>query len=167
MKNVVVAAAIAAVAMSLVPQDPQARPARNAVLDRLAGTWIGEGTLQGMESRLHERYEWVLGDRFIRGVVRHTVSTPEGTTSMEGHVYIKNSDSGEAASWWFSSDGEAVRATVRIEPNAIVTEWAESSHGAGRVVSRFEEEGVMTETYFFRGEDGEWQEAGSARLTRS
>ncbi len=79
----------------------------DAFLNRLQGTWQGDGKAFGMSGRLHMKWERVLGGKFLYLVLK--TETPTATGQMqafEGHAYYWSTSEGKCDGEWFDSRGD-------------------------------------------------------------
>lgn len=156
----------------------QERPPRDPAFDRLIGTWTGEGEVphggeDEVEMRFHILWEWVLGDRFMRGTFQMTLWR-EGVLerTSEGHLYLRPTGERRAELWYFSSEGsgKACQGHAQAGQDTVTFQWSLGPEGEdeGRMVVRFEGEGEARMTLYEREDPGEeWMEVTVVRLRRS
>lgn len=85
-------------------EDDQVHPppmpeAERRFLQRLAGTWVGEGTSEGTEVRDEMTLAWTLGDRFLRLEYR----SPTDGYAGEGYVWFDTRQ--KRYEWWEFNNG--------------------------------------------------------------
>jgi len=159
-KAIVLCAAIAGFAPM------QERPERDPLLDRFIGSWQGEGTGMGMQTMEHMRWEWTLGDHFVR-VTAQAMGTAEDGAAMnhEAHAYIRVAEEGRYVGTVFDNFGTMARIEGAATDGGMTFEWGEGAAEPGRVVYRFTDDTTLEAIYLGR-ENGEWVEHARATLRR-
>jgi hypothetical protein len=134
---------------------------KRSLLRRLAGGWIGTGSVLDRDSHVELTVTPVLGGRFLE--LRWVNGGGEdGRELFEGlAVYEEKADGTLAASWW-DSLGARHEVAAAVEGAAITALWGDR----GRTVYRLLETGELEVTDSVRREDGDWSEFGRCTLRR-
>jgi hypothetical protein len=94
----VVMVSFAASAQQPTPQDP--------LLDRLAGSWVLQGTIAGRETTHDIDSDWVLGHEYLRLHETSREKNAQGQSAYEAIVFIEwDKSSNEYACLWLDSTG--------------------------------------------------------------
>ena len=133
-------------------------------LNRLQGTWQGAGKSFGMDARSHLRWEWVLGNKFLRLSIRNEMRSTSGQSQVfEGHAYYqvpkKAGESGLEARW-FDSRGVSFPIKANIEGEALVAFWGSPDQEEGKSVYRLIEPARIEVVDSVKQKDGTWREFG-------
>ena len=142
----------------LFPYTP-ARSETESFLNRLQGSWQGEGKAFQMTARLQMKWEWVLGDKFLRLTLRNTMRGPNGQTQVfEGHAYYRSSGESTYEGKWFDSRGESFPIKAQAEGDALIALWGTPEQEQGKSIYRIIESGKMEVVDSVRQKDGAWKE---------
>jgi hypothetical protein len=121
MRKVIIAAMTLALFISV-----SARPANNfdPFLSRLQGAWNGEGTAFGSKATVQQKWEWTLGDKFLRLSLKYETKAADGKTQVfEGHGYYKAKGEGKYEGQWFDSQGNQYPINATLEGDALIALW--------------------------------------------
>ncbi len=121
----------------------------------VGGAWIGTGELREVgEFTQEDKYEWTLGDKFIRCMTK--VTFPDFSFEAESLV-CRNPDDESLAFWYFSDDGSYSSARGEIVGKTLVFEG--TTVGSGPKEGRF----TLTKTgedsrmfSYYGRKDGKW-----------
>ena len=130
-------------------------------LRKLAGGWIGIGSVMKREAHVELTVTPVLGERFVR---LHWLNNggKDGRQPFEGlAIYEERPDGTYAATWW-DSQGARHAVTATVEGTALTALWGER----GRTVYRLLDTGALEVTDSVKATDGSWAEFGKTTLTR-
>lgn len=144
----------------------QERPDRDPALDRLIGSWQGEGTMMQMQIMEHLRFEWTLGDQFVR-ITGQAIGTGEDGSSMthEAHAYVRAMGEGRYEGTVFDNFGSMGRLEGAAGENGVTFEWGEGVAETGRVVYTFTDDATI-EAVYQNLENEAWVEHGRSTLRR-
>ncbi|MGH9906183.1 MAG: hypothetical protein ACRD8U_11460 [Pyrinomonadaceae bacterium] len=143
-------------------------------LNRFHGSWQGDGNAFGRPARLEIKWEWVLGDKFLRLSLRNDMRDNNGRGQVfEGHAYYrpKKTDSSSSANpgsasiarfeaAWFDSRGVSFPIQAHIEGDMLIALWGAPDQEEGKSTYRILEPGKMEVVDFVRQKDGSWREFG-------
>ena len=147
----------------LRPAQSQAEP----FLNRFEGTWQGEGKTMGMTAHLQLKWEWVLGNKFLRLSLNNTMRAGNGQTRIfEGHAYYRSTSERKYEGKWFDSRGQAFPITAINEGDALVSSWGTPEQEQGKSIYRFIESNKMEVVDSVRQKDGTWKEFGRFVVAR-
>jgi hypothetical protein len=152
--------------LSLFP-DRLAQSQTEPFLNRFRGSWQGEGKAFGMAASLHLKWEWVLGDKFLRLSLRNTMRAASGQTQVfEGHAYYQPIGESKYAAEWFDSRGIAFPIKAQAAGDALIAFWGTPEQEQGKSSYRIVESGKMEVVDSVRQKDGTWKEFGRFVVTR-
>lgn len=133
----------------------------DSFLNRLQGTWQGDGKAFGMSARLHMKWERVLGSKFLRLSLKNEMTSSTGhTQAFEGHAYYRSAGEGRYQGEWFDSRGESFSIKGNIEGETLTALWGAPEKEQGKSVYRFLEAGKLEVVDSVRQKDGTWREFG-------
>jgi len=147
--------------------DGMYHPVKGAALEatgflrKLAGGWIGTGSVMKREAHVELTVTPVLGERFVR---LHWLNNggKDGRQPFEGlAIYEERPDRTYAATWW-DSQGARHAVTATVEGAALTALWG----GRGRTVYRLLDTGALEVTDSVKATGGSWAEFGKTTLTR-
>lgn len=142
----------------------------DAFLKRFQGTWQGEGKAFGMPARLHLKWDWVLGDKFLRLSLRNEMRNAKGQTQVfEGHAYYRPVGSEKGTKYearWFDSRGTSFQIQAHSEGESLIAFWGSPDQEEGKSVYRLVEPGKLEVIDAVRQKDGSWKEFGRFLLQR-
>ena len=130
----------------------------DAFLNRLQGTWQGDGKAFGMSARLHMKWEWVLGGKFLRLSLKNEMQSATGNTVFEGHAYYQSAGEGKYEGEWFDSRGESFPVKGTLEADALTALWGAPGQEQGKSVYKLLEAGKLEVIDSVRQKDGTWRE---------
>ncbi|MFN2511704.1 MAG: hypothetical protein ABR568_09700 [Pyrinomonadaceae bacterium] len=142
-----------------------------AFLKRFEGTWQGDGRAFGMAARLHLKWEWVLGDKFLRLSLRNEMRTANGQTQVfEGHAYYRpvgppNGFKYEAR--WFDSRGTWFPIQAHSEGESLIALWGAPEQEQGKSLYRLVDPGKLEVIDAVLQKDGSWKEFGRFVVQRA
>jgi len=144
-----------------------ARSETEQFLNRFQGSWEGEGRAFQMTARLQMKWEWVLGDKFLRLSLRNTMRGTNGQTQVfEGHAYYRSSGESRYEGKWFDSRGESFPIKAQAEGDALLALWGTPEQEQGKSIYRIIESGKMEVVDSVRQKDGTWKEFGRFVISR-
>jgi len=144
----------------------EASPA-DAFLNRLEGTWQGDGKAFGRSARLQMKWEWVLGGKFLRlSMKTETQSAPGKVQAFEGHAYYRSAGEGKYEGSWFDSRGTSFPIKGDNERDALTALWGTPEQEQGKSVYKLLETGKLEVVDSVKGKDGTWREFGRFVVTR-
>lgn len=133
-------------------------------MNRLSGSWQGEGKTLGMPARLQMKWEWVLGNKFFRLSLRNEMRGANGKTQVfEGHAYYQAVGSVPEAKYearWFDSRGLSFPIKAHAEGDALIAFWGTPETEQGKSVYRLIEQSKVEVVDSVRQQDGTWKEFG-------
>ncbi len=136
-------------------------PAEGGILRRLAGGWIGQGTVLNREAHVELTVTPAPGGRFAR----LEWANHGGRGGREGFVglaiYDEGPDGPEAAMWW-DSGGARHAVTATVSGSALTAQWGDR----GRTVYRLLDTGDLEVVDSLKSADGRWAEFGRCVLKR-
>ncbi len=136
-------------------------------LNRFEGSWQGEGKTMGMPSRLQLKWEWVLGNKFLRLSLRNTMRAPNDQTQVfEGHAYYQSVGGSKYHADWFDSRGTTFPIEAQAEGEALISLWGTPEKEQGQSIYRLSGPGRMEVIDSVRQKDGTLKEFGRFVVTR-
>lgn len=145
----------------------------DTVLNRFNGTWQGDGKAFGMPARLELKWEWVLGNRFLRLSLRNEMRGANDQAQVfEGHAYYQSISSNSPATEakyeakWFDSRGISFPIKAHVDGDALIALWGSPETEQGKSVYRIMEPGKMEVIDSVRQKDGSWREFGKFVVLR-
>jgi len=148
---------IATLALVLTQPSP-----RDAFLGRLAGDWVGEGTVLGSRAAVHLACEWTLDGEFGRLTFANTM----GARRFEGHAYYRALGNGRYRGWWFDNTGMMRPIEAYLEGDALVAKWGTPETEIGETTYRLITSSTLEIVDRVQGNDGQWREFGRVSATR-
>ncbi len=147
--------------------DGMYHPVRQAVsektgfLRRLAGGWIGTGTVMKREAHVELTVTPVLGGRFVRLAWANS-GGKDARELFEGLAIYEERPNGTYAATWWDSQGARHAVTASVEGSALTALWGER----GRTVYRLLDSGDLEVVDSVTRPDGSWAEFGRSTLKR-
>ncbi len=93
-------------ALAGVSTSAQQPKGKDLLLDRLAGSWILQGTIAGHETTHDIEAEWVLNNEYLRVHETSREKNLQGQPAYEAIIFIEGDDSaGEYKCLWLDSTG--------------------------------------------------------------
>jgi lipocalin len=136
-------------------------------LNRFQGEWQGEGKTMGMSASLHMKWEWVLGNKFVRLSLNNEMRGTSGAVqSFEGHAYYQSTGAGKYAATWFDSRGTTFPIKAHTEGEALIAFWGSPEQEEGKSTYRILESGQLEVVDSVRQKDGKWKEFGRFLVRR-
>src|SRR5688572_12263783 len=127
--------------------EASAQPQAEAFLKRFQGTWQGDGKAFGMPARLDLKWDWVLGNKFLRLSLRNEMRNANGQTQVfEGHAYYRPVGSANGAKYearWFDSRGTSFQIQAHSEGESLIAFWGSPDQEEGKSVYRLVEPGKL------------------------
>lgn len=137
----------------------------DAFSNRLQGTWQGEGKAYGGPCHLQLKWEWVLGNKFLRLSLRSEIGAATSERQVfEGQAYYRALSASKYDAQWFDSRGVSMTIKAQTEGNALVALWS-GAEEQGRSTYKFIEAGKLEVSDEVQMKDGSWKEFGHAILT--
>ena len=137
------------------------------LLTRFQGSWQGEGKAFAMTARLHLKWEWVLGAKFLRLTLKNTMRTANGQTRVfEGHAYYHPIGESKFEANWFDSRGVVFPIKAQAAADELIAHWGSPEQEQGRSTYRIIESGKMEVVDSVQQKDGTWKEFGRFVVTR-
>ena len=136
----------------------------DAFLNRFQGAWQGGGTAFGMPARLHMKWEWVLGRKFLRLTLKNEMRGAQ-TRIFEGHAYYQPAGEGKYEAMWFDSQGASYSVKGNVEGDSLIALWG-ANQKQGKSIYRFLEQGKIEVVDSVRQKDGTWKEFGRFVVVR-
>jgi hypothetical protein len=128
-------------------------------LNRLQGSWRGDGKTSGMPARLQMNWEWVLGRKFLRLSLKNEMQMPTRSV-FEGHAYYRLEEKGKCAGQWFDSRGVSFPIVCDIDGDAMTALWGTAEQEQGKSVYRLLASDKLEVVDSVRHTDGTWKEFG-------
>lgn len=157
-------------AMFLLFSEGYAQPQSDVFLNRLSGSWEGDGKAFGIAARLQMKWEWVLGNKFLRLSLRNEMRRADGQTQVfEGHAYYQRvgaTSEGKYEARWFDLRGISFPITAHLEGDALIASWGSPETEQGKSIYRIIEQGKMEVVDSVRQKDGTWREFGKFVVQR-
>lgn len=138
----------------------------DAFMNRLQGTWQGDGKAFGMSARLHMKWEWVLGGKFLRLSLKNEMQSATGNTAFEGHAYYRWAGEGKYEGEWFDSRGASFPIKGNLDGDALTALWGAPGGEQGKSVYRLQEAGKLEVVDSVQQKDGTWKEFGRFVVVR-
>ncbi len=152
-----------AVALSvfLFPARRLEASSNDAFLNRFQGTWQGDGKAFGMSARLHLKWEWVLGGKFLRLSLKTETQNAKGQVqAFEGHAYYWSPGEGKCQGEWFDTRGESFSIKGNIEGDTLTARWGAPRGEQGKSVYRFLDAAKLEVVDSVLQKDETWKEFG-------
>jgi hypothetical protein len=141
-----------------------AQSAPDSPLNRFQGSWEGPGKAFGMDARLRMKWEWVLGNKFVRLNIINEMRNASGKSQVfEGHAYYAPAVKGDGSGFearWFDSRGVSFPIKANMEGDALVALWGTPEQEQGRSTYRLIEPGKLEVVDSVKQKDGTWREFG-------
>ncbi len=129
---------------------------------RIAGAWIGSGSVMRRDSHVEFRVERGVGST-VRLHWRNVMQGPRRDVFEGAGVYLKQKEGGYAATWWDSQGARhPIVATEAADGSSLTALWGES----GKTVYSLIEGGDLEVVDSVKRPDGSWGEFGRSRLKR-
>jgi hypothetical protein len=138
-----------------------AAPPQAPIIDRLAGQWSGEGTVNGQRVRADAVFDVVLQGRFTRLQYRFVA----GPATFEGHGYY-TCEREKCRGQWFDSQGSQHLLSCVQEANSFTAEWSTGTTPRGRTEYKLASATTLVVTDWIRTPAGEWREFGRVEYKR-
>ena len=149
------------------PPAPPDRAAATAMLERLAGSWTGSGTILGQSSTVDMQWTPVLDSRFVRLTVASHIGPPPKTQHFEGHAYYEVRSDGRVRATWFDSSGLTRPVDATVSAASLVATWGTPDTEVGETTYRLVSDRTLEVVDRVRGKDGTWQTFGRSTLSRT
>lgn len=153
-----------------LPYPASAQSPADTLVNRLHGTWQGDGKTLGMNARLLMKWEPVLGNKFLRLSLRNEMSRTGGPVQVfEGHAYYQRLERESETKYearWFDSRGLSFPIKAHVERESLVSQWGSPETEQGKSVYRLVEPGKMEVIDSVKQKDGTWKEFGRFVVVR-
>ena len=136
------------------------------LLSRLAGRWLGTGTVLNQPSKIEMSWHWELAGRFIRLTFRNEMGTAPKINVFEGHAYYRPTGDGLYRGMWFDNAGMQRPLDARRDADALVSKWGTPETEEGETTYHLQTDGTMEVIDRVKGKDGTWREFGRSRYVR-
>lgn len=131
------------------------------LMKKFIGTWMGEGTVMGAESKIVMTWENVLEDKFTKLTFRNVMKTKDGGTQIfEGNAYYKVVGGKKCQGSWFDTSGDTLPIDSTVEGNALDSAWGTEGTRLGRTIYRLVDDKKMEVVDSMKLRDGTWREFG-------
>ena len=139
----------------------------DSFLNRMEGTWQGDGKAFGYPARLQLKAEWVLGNKFLRLSLRNAMGLGSGQPQLfEGHAYYGPVSADKYQGSWFDSRGKTFPIKAQRDGDSLVALWGTPEEEEGKSVYRLIEPGKLEVVDSVRQKDGTWKEFGRAIVSK-
>ena len=132
----------------------------NEFLERLQGTWQGDGKAFGMPARLQMKWEWVLERKFLHLSLKTETQRDGKVQTFEGHAYYRSGGEGAYEGGWFDTRGESFPINGKVEGDSLTVLWGAPRQEQGKSVYRFLEASKLEVVDSVKQKDGTWREFG-------
>jgi hypothetical protein len=137
------------------------------LVKRLEGAWQGQGKAFGRPANVQIKFEWVLGNKFLRLSLKNEMTGASGQVQVfEGHAYYRPQAEGKFDAKWFDSRGESFPINAHTENDALIALWGLPEREQGKSVYRIVEPGKLEVVDSVLQKDGTFREFGRVILTR-
>lgn len=146
----------------------QSTASADAFLTRLAGNWQGEGMAFGMRAKVISKWEWTLGQKFLRLDLQYEMQSKDGKTqTFAGHAYYQAAGQGKYEGHWFDSQGNSYPINATLDGDALTALWGLPGKSEGKSVYRLSGADKRFEIQdASKQKDGSWREFSSFKLER-
>ena len=136
------------------------------VISEFIGTWKGQGNLLGSEATFSMKWEWVLGQRFVRLTFENRMQGPDGVERvLQAQAFYRPVGEGRLEGTWFDSRGMVLPLVGSSEQTTLTTLWGTPATEEGRTVYRLLDEGLIeVKDFVLKGD--QWQKFGQALYRR-
>lgn len=135
---------------------------RDPLLSRLAGEWIGSGTVLNQPAKIQLEWAWELGGQFLRLTFKNEMPS----TVFEGHAYYRAVGDGRYRGMWFDNSGMFRPLDARQDGDALISQWGTSDTEQGETTYRILPDGKMDVVDRVKGKDGTWRTFGQSGLMK-
>ena len=132
------------------------------LLNRLAGTWNGTGTVLGQPSKVSMSWSWELNGQFLKLSFRNEM--PRQT--FEGQAYYRPSEVDRYRGMWFDNSGMFRPLDARRDGDALVSKWGTPDTEEGETTYRLLSDTRMDIIDRVKSRDGMWREFGRTTVER-
>ena len=132
------------------------------VIERLIGSWEGEGKLFGRPARFSMSWSWTLGQQFVELRFENRLVQEDGTEQkvLEAVALYRVTDDGTLSGTWFDSRGQVVELNAAATADTLSTHWTADTE-EGRTTYRVIDADTVEVEDHVLGEEG-WRAFGSA-----
>ena len=136
------------------------------VIPEFIGAWEGQGDLFGSEATFSMKWEWVLGQQFVRLTFENRMQGPDGVErTLQAQAFYRPVGEGRLEGTWFDSRGMVLPLVGSTEPTTLTTLWGTPATEQGRTVYRLLDEGLIeVEDFVLKGD--QWHKFGQAIYRR-
>ena len=137
------------------------------VMDEMIGAWVGSGTLFGADATFTMKWEWALGERFVRLTFQNRMVGADGVArGLDAEAFYQPMGEGRFEGTWFDTRGMVLRLSGTVEERTLTTLWGSPETEQGRTVYRLLEENRMeVEDWVLSGD--QWSQFGHATYSRA
>ena len=136
------------------------------VIHQFIGAWEGRGDLFGSDAAFSMKWDWVLGQQFVRLTFENRMQGPNDVDrTLQAQAFYKPVGAGQLEGTWFDSRGIVLPLLGSIEPTTLTTLWGTPATEQGRTVYRLLDEGqIKVEDFVLKGD--QWHKFGQAIYRR-
>ena len=136
-------------------------------LKRLQGDWEGDGTAMGGAAHLRIKWEWVLGNKFLRLSLKSDMTLANGARrAFEGQAYYRSNGVDTYVAHWFDSRGVTFPTKAQVDGNTLIAWWGSAETEEGKSTYQLIDDTTMEVVDSVRQKDGTFREFGRATLKR-
>ena len=150
-----------AVAAALVAQ-----AGKDLLLSRLAGQWVGTGTVLNQPAKIEMEWAWELGGQFLKLSFRNEMGVAPKLNVFEGHAYYRAVGEGRYRGMWFDTSGMFRPLDARREADSLVSQWGTPDTEQGETTYRLLADGKMDVVDRVKSKDGTWRTFGQSGLMK-
>ena len=137
--------------------------APDALLGKMAGHWVGEGTVLKMPAKVQLTWEWTLDGQFLR---LNFVNQMGPSRRFEGHAYYRAVGEGRYRGTWFDNSGMIRPIEASRSGDSLVAKWGTPETELGETTYRLLPDGSMEILDRVQGKDGTWRDFGRVVVRR-
>ncbi len=136
-------------------------------LSRLQGSWQGEGKAFGMPANLQVKWEWVLGNKFLRLSLKNEMRAANGQVQVfEGQAFYRATAADKCEAHWFDSRGINFPIKAQVEADTLIAFWGSPEKEEGKSSYRLIDDQTLEVVDWVKQKDGTWREFGRAIVKR-
>lgn len=139
------------------------QPLADPLLDRLAGSWSGSGTVLGAPATVRLVWDWTLDRRFLRLTFENQMGPGK---RFDGHAYYRPLGGGAYRGMWFDSSGMMRPIDGAAKGDALVALWGTADTERGETTYHLRPDGALEIVDRVMSKDGRWREFGRVVVSR-
>ena len=137
-----------------------------SILERLHGSWRGDGKTMGLPATLHITWERVLAEKFLRLTLTNEMKRPTGERQrFEGHGYYQLKE-GACEGAWFDSRGASFPIKCSLKGQSLIALWGAADTERGKSIYSLLADGRLEVVDSVMQKDGNFKEFGRFVLSR-